>query len=339
MGLADLFRSKPPKPKPDPQIRWFGKLPTYADYYRSRSDEEWSVEFNNWVLKGFEMYQQRRSADMQRHGRLPLAACVLRLPESGMTVFASIQDYGGDMRGRPFPICFYAGVPSEDWKGPTSSHIGAASRVIRDLLALRQEVPRFLNSPGRFETHFGDREVNLSGIDDQTEGDSWLEQARKIPLCDWMSGAQAGLEVQDPQVWFDLVEQWGEKIAGLESKKFEPTLRFPLAAGIGVEVQTAGWLRWLESRMDLKRRLLTLMVYGDTEQGVGHLVVVARELVAEDFLLLTPAANTLYCMDDLCGVKLDSAEGLNGRESSPAQGVYQPSGSWADFVEGVPATS
>src|SRR5262245_56522689 len=122
MGWTDLFKSKKSVDlKPDPRIRWFGKLPTYADYYTFPSDVDWATEFNEWVLKGYEIYHSRQNSstgdgnNRPTDSRLPLSGCVLRLPKSGMTVFASIQDYGGDMRGRHFPISFYTAYPSGNW--------------------------------------------------------------------------------------------------------------------------------------------------------------------------------------------------------------------------------
>ena len=335
MGLTDLFKSKAPKLEPDPSIRWFGKLPTYADYYRSKTNERWAVEFNDWVLKGFEVYQRRRSADGNRPGRLPLAAVILRLPESGMTVFASIQDYGGDMRGRPFPLCFYAGVPTEQWTGPTSRALAPALRTIRDLAALRREVPRFLNSPGRFESQFGEREVDLSGIDGEAQDDTWLEQARKIPLADWVAAARAVLNTENADDWLGEVERKGEQIAKRESKSFEPTLRFPLAIGLPIEVQAAGWLRWLQSRMDLRRRSLSLMFSGELDRAVGHFSVVARVVDPEDFLLISSAADTLSCADDFSNVGQERVEGRDEPEPGTTSGSAAPAGSWADFVERV----
>ena len=43
MALRKLFKSKASKLRADPRIRWFGKLPTYPDYYSSHADEEWAV--------------------------------------------------------------------------------------------------------------------------------------------------------------------------------------------------------------------------------------------------------------------------------------------------------
>ncbi|MBK8269745.1 MAG: DUF2094 domain-containing protein [Planctomycetes bacterium] len=188
MGWTDLFKSKKSVDlKPDARIRWFGKLPTYADYYTFPTDVEWATEFNEWVLKGYEVYHTRQNSQTGSPGdnhrstgeRLPLAGCVLRLPKSGMTAFASIQDYGGDMRGRHFPICFYSAFPSGPWPAPESNSIWPALGLVETLMNLREEILKLFRSPGRFESRFGDREVDFSGLSENKTDDSW--RARLAP--------------------------------------------------------------------------------------------------------------------------------------------------------------
>ena len=329
MSWKDLFKSKSARIKPDPRVRWFGKLPTYADYYSSATDEEWAVEFNDWVLKGFELALGRRPHN-EHDARLPSAACVVRLPKSAMTVFASIQDYGGDMRGRPFPLCFYVGIPSEPWPGPTSGRTVAALRVLRELTALREQVVRFFNAPGRFETVFGGREIDLSGFDAESSDDSWLASARSLSLADWFGQASPGLKVDDAQTWLQLVSAWGDTIAKLESDEFGPTLRFPLAMSLPFEVQVPGWIHWIERRMDVTERYLSLLISKQPGGQTGRLSVVARQVVPEDFLLMTPLASTLPYVDDVCSLVVVQGQG----QPADQQPVTAPAaGCWADFVD------
>jgi hypothetical protein len=202
-------------------------------------------------------------------------------------------------------------------------------------MALRWEVPRFLNSPGRFESVFEDRQVDLSDInEEETENDIWLRQARNLALADWFAGAKSGLKVQDASMWLGLAARWGRNIAKmeLESESFEPTLRFPLAAGVDTEVQLTGWVRWLESKMDLKRRAYSFMITGELESNAGLLSVVARDLAAEDFLLVTGVKKGLSYVDDLSEVSIDNADA--GPAGGPAPvSPAEPGGSWADFAE------
>jgi hypothetical protein len=265
---------------------------------------------------------------------------MLRMPASGMTVLAAILDFGGDMRGRPFPLCLYAGVPTDRWPGPTSDRVLAAVRVVRDLTTLRHEVVRFFNAPGRFESVFEDRHVDLAGLDGHTTDDSWVQDASAVPLTEWFERAQPGERGTDVNEWLRFMAKSGDNIAALESEDFEAVLSFPLSGRLPWDVQAAGWVRWLEAHMDLARRYLSLIVTGDPDAGPGRLVVVARrDINEEDFLLLTPIWQTLTYVDDLssCG-PAGSAEQRAANAPSAAAGAA-PATSWAGFVRrGTPVS-
>jgi len=311
MPWTDLFKSKKAQAvQADPQVRWFGKLPTYADYYSSKADQDWAVEFNDWILRGYEVYlghfqaaQQPGTPVDKAARRLPLGCLVLRLPRSGMTVLAAVQDYGGDMQGRPFPLFFYVAVPTAQLPGPASVCVPRVARALRDLANLRDRVIRFLNSPGRFETVFDGREIDLAGFDGEFCDESWLEAARKISTAEWFAEVHTALPGLDLKGWYQRLLDWGHSIAGNESETFEPTFRFPLAMTLPVDAQMATWIRWLEPRMDLKRRLLSLTVSGEAGKGVGWLCVIARETVVEDFQLLTSLGGSLAYVDDATRLK------------------------------------
>ncbi len=331
MGWTDLFKSKKGAAgKADPRIRWFGKLPTYADYYSSTTDEGWAVEFNDWILKGYEIYHSRLKDTDKHNRRLPFSRCAVRLAKSGMTVLASIQDYGGDMRGRPFPLVFYVGLPDGQWRGPTSDRVPGAARVMRHLDELSRDVIRFHNSPSRFDTVFGDREAELGWLDAESRDDSWLEQAGKVTLGDWYAGVEPIVGDASLEDWLRGVSAWGQDISRHESETFEATFCFPLAPTITIEVQASGWVRWLEARMDIARRNLSLFATGGGAHGAGRFAVVARKAVeAEDFLLVTPLATTLSYVDDLS--KLKRGSGDDDGSAGPAVRLDGAS-TWKEFV-------
>lgn len=320
MAFTKFFKAKP---QPDPRVRWFGKLPSYGDYYSSPADADWVVEFNDWILKGFELYHGRLRAANLPSKRMPISACIVRLPQSGMTVFASLLDYGGDMRGRPFPMCFYVAVPTAQWPGPTCGHVPAAARTVRDLMSLRRHVAHFLNSPGRFESVFADRSVPVTDLTSDAQDDSWRIEGRALEFSDWFRDAAAGMKIEIPGVWLLQSRHWGERVKSCEGKDFAPTLRFPLATRFSLEVQVAGWFRWIEKRMDLARRAVSLFVVGDLERETGHLVVIARAPLKDDFLLLTPLAASLPYVDDLSA--LTAAPDATSAAALPK--------TWVDFVD------
>ncbi|HWL93912.1 MAG TPA: hypothetical protein VNT79_10290 [Phycisphaerae bacterium] len=333
MGWTDLFKSKKgPDLKPDPRIRWFGKLPTYADYYTSPSDADWAAEMNEWLMKGYEIYHSRALSRSDTSGiearagtdRLPLAGCVLRLPKSGMTAFASIQDYGGDMRGRHFPICFYVGYPTALWPAPSSGQVGEAVRTVDALMELRNDVAQHFRSPGRFESRFGDREVDLGGFEENGDAD-WRDKAKKIEMSEWFAAIRPALKIEDTAEWYRTLQSWGQNISTCDGESFEPTFRFPLAAAMQLEPQVTGWVRWLERRMDLKSRFLSLMLTSGEIEGVNYFTVIARPLVADDFLLVTSLGSTVSYVDDLTAL---------GARGESTDGDKQLPRDWEGFVEG-----
>jgi hypothetical protein len=140
------------------------------------------------------------------------------------------------------------------------------------------------------------------------------------------------LAAADSAAWRRVSTDWGANIAKFESKTFEPTLRFPLAMKLQLAPQLAGWLRWLENRMDVKRRYLSLLVSGEPNNGPGRLSVVARDVVADDFVLVTPVSHTLSYVDDICRVAPPAAEG----DPPAVDGTPAPA-SWLDFVSAAAA--
>jgi len=331
MGWRDLFKSKSLRLKPDPRVRWFGKLPTYPDYYSSPSDEEWTIEFNEWVMKGCEIHHSRVAMTDGAIHRMPICGCVIRLPKSEVTVLASILDFGGDMRGRQFPLCIYVGIPTHQWSGPTSDRVTGALHVLNRLLMMRHEVARFINSPGPLESVLGGRESSLSDNEEECTGSSGTAGERDHLMAGWFDSVRDILKIKRMASWVGKVDEWGDRLIQHESADFEPTLRFPLAMRVSTEIQVAGWIRWLEQRMDLQRRSLSLVVSGDLEYESGFLAVIAREIVPDDFLLTTSQAHTLSYLDDLAAVEESEPEG-DGSESSLQTHEECPE-RWLGFVE------
>ena len=99
--------------------------------------------------------------------------------------------------------------------------------------------------------------------------------------------------------------------------------------------------------MDLKRRFLSLMVSGDLDSEAGSLTVIARAVMPDDFVLLTPLGRTLPYLDDLCSAgEVDDTNDIaadaaaSGSEAMPevgdgseASSIGDRIGSWIDFVE------
>lgn len=340
-----LFRRKL-KPKPDPLIRWYGKLPVYGDYYDSGSGEEWIAEFTQkWLMNGYQTYESRRRGARSvpaddnhepRHAqRLPSCACLLQLPSSGMTVLGSCLDFGGDTVGRKFPLCFFAGIPTADLPGMTAGTALPILSALNQLLGLGRRVARFLNDPGlkgpeQFRAEFGDQEVSLDSLT-APPTDTWIERAKAIRMADWYAATGTALGAVDLDAWLRRARRWGDLLTHGDSPGFKAVLSLPLAPErapgaprIDRDIQVAGWVRWLEGRMDLKARPVSLIITDDAPPACSRLMVVLGELTPDDFLLLTPLATDLEHVDNLAAVREDA--------DSPSSEGEAAATTWADFV-------
>ena len=115
------------------------------------------------------------------------------------------------------------------------------------------------------------------------------------------------------------------------AEPIEPTLGFPLAMRHAMDAQLAGWVHWMEARLDLSGRSLSLAVAGEPDSGAGQFTCIARELIVDDFLLLTPLVDTLPYVDNLAALGGQAA----GADSDPVHSELPSVDSlrtWADFV-------
>jgi len=331
MPWTDFLKPRSTPPRADGRLRWFGKLPTYADYYASKPDAEWVVEFNDWILSGFARYLARQKQTGHRPPRMDPTVCILRLPKSEMTVLSLFDDYGGDMQGRPFPIVFYIGIPSAAWPGPAADTFCCASSVFDAFVGLRREMAGFFSGPSRFEVTFADRVVDLGGVEQCTPSGEWQRPLADWSLPEWYGAAPPGASETRLEAWAARLRQIGDAVARhAREPGFEPTFLFPLARGGSVDSQVAAWLAWLGARMDLGARLLSLMFPLDTIERSGQLAALARAPVVDDFLLMTPLAGRLSYVDNLVAVG-DSARNDADGDAAVAD-LLDPSLCWLAFL-------
>ena len=161
---------------------------------------------------------------------------------------------------------------------------------------------------------FGDRQLDLQDVTAGREDIGWQDAGKTIRMSDWFDRARGTLPDGEARAWLDTTARWTERIREQDGKSFEPTFRFPLAERVSRETQVAGWLYWLERNMNLADRRLSLFVTGDPDAEPGQLSVVARELMVDDFLLMTSVADTLPFVDSPCGQSSKQSNQASGAE-------------------------
>jgi hypothetical protein len=316
----------------DTALRWFGKLPTYGDYYSSATDRDWTVEFHDWILKGFVAYRNCGATQEGSPSVVHRSSWVVRLPKSNVTVLSAIADYGGDSHGRSFPLCFYVGLPTPTWPGPTANTVMDAMGVLDRLADVHAELGGVLASSRNVESVFSPRDLDVAAVSASGQNDSWRTVASETPFDKWFAGASALLKTKEQTAWVEAVMRWGQAIRSLESESRDATLRLPLSDAAPVDAQVAGWLCWLASYMDLERRRFSFAVTADSAHRASHLTVITRKVVPEDFLLGTSASGTLRHVDDACRLGCVEVELVEDSSAStrPRAGVDR----LIDLVEG-----
>ncbi|MBK8915834.1 MAG: DUF2094 domain-containing protein [Phycisphaerales bacterium] len=280
----------------DGRVRWFGKLPAHADYVAAPDPSPFAHEFSDWLIQGFAKHQAAVGAGEYR----PMACSVgiLRVPRSATAVCFALSDFGGDARGRRFPFALFFGLPTAQLPGPTAVTLECFSHALRDLHGMLGTARNALSRPDNGAWQAGAVEPAAPA-----DPDALVRRWASMPWIDWRDAVLGADTATDSAAWLAAIHAWGARIATHEQQPDYPfNLSFPLAARWDWGIQAQGWLAWLARRIRLDRRAASLIVNfsPDSTQPIGtRLHVIARPIVADDFLLLGPAADRLKYMDAL----------------------------------------
>lgn len=282
---------------PDASVRWFGKLPSAADYLTRQDQPPWAKAFADWMIAGVEAYHRvvPRRADDER---MPPSWGIVRLPKSDVSVIFSMRDYGGDARGRDFPLAYFIGVQSNRVSGPTCDECAALFSIVLELDGFHAALEADVSAKGGPGSgRFDSRAISLQGFDAPVPSRDWSEAARRLPWLQWFRAVQGPHSMSDAEEWKRVLDTWSARITAADGPGFQPNLRFPLARNASWELQVRGWLVWLESRMRLHERFCTCLCATRTAAGDDALNLLARTVVPDDFMLLTSRASQLEYMD------------------------------------------
>ena len=95
--------------------------------------------------------------------------------------------------------------------------------------------------------------------------------------------------------------------------------------------QACAWLRWLERRMPLEERYVSIFLPVVTSAPAARLTVIARAPVPGDFQLLADKLEAPAYVDDLSKLAPRANGDAPADANEPPAEI--PGGSWLEFVE------
>lgn len=304
----------------DATLRWFGKLPSYADYLVPAEQPPWAREFDEWLIAGAARYHE-----LPQHSngsKMPESRGVLRLAKSGVAVCYAHSDHGGDSRGRDFGFCFFCGAADQGLASPSAAVadnlaaiglLGSAQRELRETAKTSTEISGHFSSLGRR----GGRAASAP----------MAERLQTVVWDEWFEEVRSQVDAGSAAEWVGRLSQFGRTIAASDGAKFETHVRFPISATREWEAQAFGWAKWLEQRLREPARAWSwVCATPAANQAPASWTVLGRAVLAEDYLLLTPAAEALAYIDHAGrSVAAPTADATAAVGTSP--------GTWHEWLE------
>ena len=287
-ALRRPFAGAPPAA--DSTLRWFGKLPTYADYLVQSEQPAWAREFGDWLIAGAARYHQEPN---RPEGPLAETRGVTRLPKSGVAVCFSHRDYGGDARGRAFGFCFFCGAKDQALGSPSAAVNGSLAAMDR-LVAAHDELAQTSGGVTDVSSRFSSKSLKL----DQTESIAMEDRLPDVTWGQWYQEVRPLVEATSAESWAAQLSLLGQSIASSDGHNFEPHLRFPISGARDWAAQAVGWAQWLERRLREPARAWSWFHQAAANNGPSTWTVLGRSVLPEDFLLLTPCADSVTYLDN-----------------------------------------
>lgn len=261
-------------------LRAYGKLPFYAEYRRLELSPGTPTAFSRWLDEGRLAWV--RSPTRSPQGTTRASRLLIALPECREVVIASIWD-SRDSLGRVFPFSFFVVCPPEAL-GADPLQQWVCANAIHSLFTQLHAELHHLGGGGDFYRHYHKRAVPLRPDDVDARLERFKAAAAAILAADWF--AATGLDHSiTPADWYPgllrRMRRWAAQPAA------ELALSCPLARGASYAVQVVLWLTWLGGLIRRTGKPLRLIVPAEETAPPVCLHVLLRDLMADDYQLLT----------------------------------------------------
>lgn len=293
-------------------LRAYGKWPLYAEYRRLELAPGVSTAYSQWLDAG-RLAWMHAASRFEQPARMTHCRLLLRVPNSRELVVASVWD-SRDNVGREFPFSFFITCPAEAL-GADALEIFASTVFVWELFDSYYAELRRLTS-GDFYKAFQKRSIAPKRDDLPERVRAILEQAAKIDAEAWF--AANGVKEQSPADWFGALVRRGQRWQQTPNAAAQLAVTCPLAAGIPSEAQVCIWLRWFEPFARQAGKPAWLITPGRDHSAAGLLHLGLRDLLPEDFQLMTAQAGEYGYVENL----LRAPKSVDG--SSEAGAAVEP---------------
>jgi hypothetical protein len=302
-------------------LRAYGKLPFYAEYRRLDLSPGTATAFSRWLDEGRLAWVSSPSRDP--NGATRAARMVLTLSDPRELVVASVWD-SRDSLGRSFPFAFFV-LCSPDALGSGVLERWASACAIHDQFQeLFAELHR-IGKGGDFYKLYQKRGVRLRPDDVSQRVDAMSRAARSIDSSAWCQAMGLEQETSPPEWFAGLLrrsQRWTHDAQPID----DLALSCPLSSACPYSAQIPLWLTWIEGLIQRHGRLPQLLAPTDDVDPPAAVHVIFRDLLPDDYQLLTTDEPSYAYVDHLRRVPLASGE------RGAAAAVPVPDGSILDWL-------
>lgn len=323
--LSNLFSGQPQAPANSAPLRAYGKLPLYAEYRRLDVSPGTPTAYSQWLDSGRLAWMQAAGGKHEPGEKQPAmvsSRLMLQVPGSKEWVVGCLWD-SRDNVGRIFPFSFFV-VCAADALGADAVERWAAALSIFEQLEAQYGRLKLISGGGDFYKHYQRVFITLKPEDLSERVRLLLEQAAKLEAMDWYQAANLG--APSPQEWFSTISKRTGRWITQPEAFGRSAVSCPIAAPFSADVQAVVWLRWLDalSRAAGKSPDVIAPAAMDGQPRMLHAIV--RDLMPDDFQLLTTQAAKYGFVENLSKIPPRSPE------SSDSLMIHPPSGSLLSWM-------
>ena len=263
-------------------LRAYGKLPFYAEYRRLEVSPGTPTAFSQWLDAG-RLAWVRSSAKSEK-GATRASRLLVGLPDTKEAIVASLWD-SRDNLGRVFPFAFFVVCPPELLGGDPVERWVAASAIHCSFDQLYTRL-HSLGSGGDFYRLYQKHVITLRPEDLGDRVREIREEAARITVGPWFKDLGLDGDV-DPAAWFAGLLRRAERWKSQSSALANMAVSCPLARETSCGAQVVLWLEWLGGVVKKARKMPWIVVPQADNQCGATLSLVMRDLIPDDYQLLT----------------------------------------------------